>query len=64
MSTDKRWSNCEQYSLAPPLAQLDFAAVSRLQLSRTAIQVFLWEPNNCDAGFVIGENDMTFTHNL
>jgi hypothetical protein len=28
------------------------------------IQVFLSAPNNCDARFVIGENDKTFTQTL
>jgi len=71
---DKHWLNCGQYSVAPPLAQLDFAAIiargGGRSLTRApprqypAIQVFLSESNNCDAGFVIGENDMTFTQTL
>jgi len=65
--------NCGQYSVAPPLAQLDFAAViarggylllTRAPCQYPAIQVFLSESNNCDAHFVIGENDMTFMQTL
>jgi hypothetical protein len=65
--------NCGQYSVALPLAQLDFAAViarggdrllARAPRQYPAIQVFLSESNNCDAGFVIGKNDMTFTQTL
>jgi len=70
---DKHRLNCGQYSVAPPLAQLDFAAIiacggdrliTRAPRQYPAIQVFLSESNNYDAGFVIGKNDITFTQTL